>query len=217
MINIYICKNNINGKIYVGQTKQKLCFRINQHKYRGKLLTAAINKYGLNNFSWWIVYVTDNQIYADNAEKMYISLYNSLTPNGYNISLGGVGSIIISDQTKEKLKKCNLGKKHSWQTKVKMSISHKGKVRTKEHCLNLSNSLKGKKPSEKCKQMQKLAMKGMINKTTFPPTRIKCHNNGIIYNSMAEASKQLGISISKISLVCSGLRKHTKNYTFEKI
>lgn len=217
MINIYICQNKINGKIYVGQTRQNLCHRINQHKYSGKLLTHAINKYKLSNFNWWIVYVADNQIAADNAEKIYISLYNSLTPYGYNISLGGMGRILVSQETKEKLKKINLGKKLSEQTKKKMSISHTGKIRNKEHCLNLSKALKGKKPSQKCKDMQKLAMKGMRNKTTFCPVKVKCINNGIIYNSMAEASRALDLNISKISLVCSGLRKHTKNYIFEKI
>jgi group I intron endonuclease len=44
---------------------------------------------------------------------------------------------------------------------------------------------------------------------------VKCLNNGIVYKSMTEASKQLGIKNKSISKVCNGLRNHTHGYRFE--
>lgn len=58
----------------------------------------------------------------------------------------------LSDETKEKLRKINLGKKASLETKIKMSLARKGKNLSKEHCKKLSESRKGVKLSEEIKR-----------------------------------------------------------------
>lgn len=50
--------------------------------------------------------------------------------------------------------------------------------------------------------------------------KIEVYKNNLLigkYNSLTDASKQLKLSISKISSVLSGDRKHHKNYTFKLI
>ena len=86
---IYKITNKINGKIYIGQSKnpQK---RFLSHCYKKEkyvsLINRAINKYGEKNFSFEILgwYEDYNE-----KEKYYIAFYNSLAPNGYNIMKGG--------------------------------------------------------------------------------------------------------------------------------
>lgn len=46
---------------------------------------------------------------------------------------------------------------------------------------------------------------------------IICLNDGKVYKSLREASKKLGLSESKISLVINGKRPHTKKYKFARL
>ena len=45
--------------------------------------------------------------------------------------------------------------------------------------------------------------------------KIKCLNNGKIYNYIKKASSELNLDSSSISKVCRGKRKHIKGYVFE--
>lgn len=91
---IYIIKNNINQKTYVGQAKDYL-YRFRKHKeealrnkydYRS-LLYDAMNKYGVNNF--YIELLEEQTEDYNNREIYWIKETNSLAPNGYNLSQGG--------------------------------------------------------------------------------------------------------------------------------
>ena len=63
---IYLVKNIINNKVYIGQTIRTLNNRICTHKYAARLyadgkvsysshLYAAVNKYGWENFEFIII------------------------------------------------------------------------------------------------------------------------------------------------------------------
>ena len=53
---IYVIKNTINNKIYIGQTSKNLYIRFKQHKrdceknFHNMLIHKAMNKYGTENF-----------------------------------------------------------------------------------------------------------------------------------------------------------------------
>ena len=96
---IYMHKNKVNGKVYIGQTYTTLQARFGKNgiRYMGcPVFWNAIQKYGWDNFEHIIL--KDNILNSEEAnelEKYYISLYNSTNSNnGYNIQLGG------SEQTK---------------------------------------------------------------------------------------------------------------------
>lgn len=94
MAYIYKITNNINNKIYIGQTNHTLSERLHQHYLDSKKqhrknrpLYQAINKYGIENFSIELIEETNNPL---EREIYWIEYYGSFK-NGYNATIGGNG------------------------------------------------------------------------------------------------------------------------------
>ena len=89
---IYIIKNDINSKVYIGQSNnvkirfQSHCKPSSAYKEH-EPIARAIQKYGRKHF-WYEILEKDVKNYNE-REEYYIKLYNSLVPNGYNIQKGG--------------------------------------------------------------------------------------------------------------------------------
>lgn len=91
---IYMCKNILNNKIYIGQTFSGLENRIKKHYSQLNSDTThfhrALKKYDKYALIWGILEenILDEDI--DEREKYYISLYESRnTEYGYNSTSGG--------------------------------------------------------------------------------------------------------------------------------
>lgn len=85
-------KNVKTGKCYIGQTKN-LDERWRRHKNGAKdcpVICNAIQKYGLDNFKFILILICFDSDLGE-YEKHYIKYYNTLVPNGYNVSPGGEG------------------------------------------------------------------------------------------------------------------------------
>ena len=98
MVGIYKITNNINNKIYIGQSVNILA-RWQQHKQANDNfpIHLAIRKYGIDNFSFEVIEECPQEE-LNEKEKQYIQFYHSLvTQGGYNISLGGEGNSYYSD------------------------------------------------------------------------------------------------------------------------
>lgn len=89
---IYKITNKINGKIYIGQSVD-IKRRWWEHKARAfepnsncfnKPLYQAIRKYGISNFELTIL-CECKETDLNKKEAEYISTFNSIVPNGYNI------------------------------------------------------------------------------------------------------------------------------------
>lgn len=98
---IYKITNLINGKVYIGQTKD-IKRRINEHQKqyassRVSKIRNAINKYGIQNFK---IEILEKDIENYNEREMYwISYYNSTDNScGYNITIGGEDPPIMSGE-----------------------------------------------------------------------------------------------------------------------
>lgn len=86
---IYIIKNDINTKVYIGQAlDSKKRFESHCKKnHDNSLINKAIQKYGKEHFHYEIL---ESQIENYNErEKYWIKYYNSKDPFGYNILDGG--------------------------------------------------------------------------------------------------------------------------------
>ena len=103
---IYKITNNINGKIYIGQTRVTEPQRWQQHVWHAYnnsnndslLLCKAIRKYGKENFTRTIVEECDNW-FLNEREKYWIKYFDSTNHNiGYNVAEGGEGHFKYSDE-----------------------------------------------------------------------------------------------------------------------
>ncbi len=93
---IYLAKNKINGKVYIGQTIKTLDARKKGHingsktSSNGMMFLNALRKYGEGNFEWSILEENIPKEILDDREKFYIASYDSTNKiNGYNICSGG--------------------------------------------------------------------------------------------------------------------------------
>jgi len=111
---IYKITNTISKKCYIGETKKTNPYlRWNEHKRKidkglgCPALQDAVKKYGIENFTFEILIICfDEERYKFEIE--YIKKYNSMVPNGYNLTRGGEGGGFY-------------GKKHSQETSVRIS------------------------------------------------------------------------------------------------
>jgi len=152
---IYKTTNIINNKIYIGQTTNIDKWNKGYYKGSGEALVLAILKYGKQNFKSEFICYANSQLELDDLETFYIKEFNSLVPNGYNISLGGFGYGKRSDESKLKISLFQKGRKHSDETKIKKSKSMKGKNLGKklseEHKLKISLTSRNRKHSDETK------------------------------------------------------------------
>ena len=106
---IIYCHTSPVGKQYVGQTKLTMETRWNQHASRARsrrwedgcrALHAAIRKYGPDTFAHEVLDVVTSEGGANLAERTWIRLRQSMSPNGYNLQSGGGVGRISSPETR---------------------------------------------------------------------------------------------------------------------
>jgi group I intron endonuclease len=143
---IYIIKNKINEKYYIGESLN-IKKRIYQHCYGGdQVLHKAIAKYGIDNFEIYVEYFdTFSKSDLIKLEESLIIKYNSLAPHGYNICSKGTdfSGCKQSEDTKRKISSALKGIKRSPEEIKKSSNSRTGLKRTQEQIENISNAHKG--------------------------------------------------------------------------
>ena len=87
---IYIIKNDINNKVYIGQSlnvKERFRSHCKKSNNDNSIINKAIQKYGKSHF--WYEILERNITNYNEREKYWIQYYDSLSPNGYNIGDGG--------------------------------------------------------------------------------------------------------------------------------
>lgn len=97
-----MAENKINGKKYIGQTIHALHTRKNGHKQFAKrgvdtLFHRSLRKNGFGCFRWNILCKCDSKEELDDMEFHYIRQYNSIYPNGYNMTMGCDGGDTLSN------------------------------------------------------------------------------------------------------------------------
>lgn len=107
---IYLVKNNITGKCYVGQAKRyvsKQNFSWGTHgRWQSHInqalqgvqdscryLNNAIRKYGTSAFTVYTLFTCDNKDLT-HFEQVFMQQYNTIYPNGYNIREAGNGIFV---------------------------------------------------------------------------------------------------------------------------
>jgi group I intron endonuclease len=152
---IYLIRNNINNKFYIGSSS-KLQRRYSVHKHRlvnreyncNKILQNAVNKYGIENFTFEIIINVPPENLIE-KEQFYLDL---LKPH-YNIAKQAGSNLGMSygKEFSEKRRLYMTGRFVSEETRKKISKIHKGKKLSKELKEHLRNVNLGKKLSKETK------------------------------------------------------------------
>jgi len=114
---IYLIVDKTNGKQYIGQTRRTIKERLEAHRYGKGYLGAAIRKHGISNFTIEEIDYALSQDDLDSLERLYIKKYNSMAPNGYNLTDGGTGNYNVANVVKVEMK----DKASTLERKQKMS------------------------------------------------------------------------------------------------
>lgn len=202
MIGIYCIINQVNGKKYVGQSRN-IESRFKSHmSCDAKLKTElgeAIRKYGKENF--YFIILQECQINElDELERFWIKKLDTYT-NGYNMTFGGRDQII--DYSSVRAIPINEVKK-SWEEGkcIKEIISKYGcssHNAVKNQLLELGYTEdqinkrgKNKRNSSRSRKVKQFTLEGEFVQT---------------FTSLNEAGRVLNISSQNIGKVCKGIRK----------
>ena len=180
---IYKITNTVNGKMYIGETAEKNPqIRWRGHKYairEGKgcpLLRTAFQKYGEENFTFEVIQeCTKEERFI--IEEQKIKEFNTLVPNGYNATIGGIGGGFKgkkhSEETKKKMAKTTSEKYAALSPERKEELRQKMKNRpkkeekrimTEEYRQKMRNIKLGKKLSEETRAKISNSLKNSVQK-----------------------------------------------------
>lgn len=220
---IYKITNLINGKVYIGQSKD-IYSRWAEHRKECRknrkdiVLYCAFSKYGIDNFSFEIIEECIIEE-LDEREIFYIKKYNSYigweNNNGYNMTIGGalchthVGNDDQGIRVYQYDKEGNFIAEYRNMNKAAKAVGLKasGSISTAIKSSGLAANYQWRKTySEKIPKYKK-------NQTALKVLQYDKSGNFIqIHNSIEEASKSVGCSRSLIELCCEGHCKTGKNF-----
>ena len=212
---VYRHINKINGKQYIGITKQDPSHRwgSNGVNYKNSpLFWAAIQRYGWDNFEHEVLFSNLLKEDACKIERDLIQKYKTQDKKfGYNILEGGE-IVALTEETKQKIAKAlkgnknGLGHKCSNEKRKKISDAQKGRKFSEEHKKHISIAKKGKthiRPSEETIRKISAAHK---------KKKVYCVERDIVYESIQKCAKMIGAPATLVCRCCKGKIKSTMGF-----
>ena len=196
---IYLIKNMVNSKVYIGQTIKKLNQRMHGHiadakRNRSTKLARAIRKYGENNFISGELITCNSSDELNKMELYFIEKYNSLDDKyGYNIRIGGECGFKISEETKRKL---SISSKNAAQ-KAKENGGHWSSVKCSEEKKKYLSTLLSSELNPKNKPVYMYDKEGNFIKR---------------FHSARESARKLGKPCCNIVSCCNNKLKSAYGY-----
>lgn len=211
---IYKITNKINGKIYIGQTKNILGKRWSQHKdaaFKRNFnmpLHFAIKKYGSENFIIEEIAKANNVNDLNILEIELISKYNSTNPKiGYNICKGGNNRIDGNSWSEERKRQASERIKGNKNPRYRIKHTKEFKKYLSEINSGNKNKMYGKTHSKEARQ--KIGEKHC--------KRVKAINvktgEELIFDSITKAANYFGVIISVITYSLRIKNKYKRSQT----
>lgn len=191
---IYIIKNKINNKVYIGQSKklsQRYAGHIRRIKtktHHNEILQRAFEKYGIDSFEYDILEEVLDDSLLNEREKYWIDFHGGINnENVYNLKDPLLNE--YSDYVRSKLSKTNSGENnpnygHEWTEEMKQKASDRKKGKTWEELYG----------EDKAKEMKKNASKSQEGRTHSEETKEKIREHNIGENNPAygKGERQIG-------------------------
>jgi hypothetical protein len=164
---IYKTTNTINNKIYIGKHQTE---NVNDsYLGSGVSLERAIKKYGKQYFIKEVLFIFDNEEQMNLKEKELVSEDFIKRKDNYNKSLGGEGGSNFkgkkhTTETKQKLSEIAKVRTYSEETRKKISEGNKKRVISEETKLKLSEKAKLRFQDEESRKKHSDLMKQYYKK-----------------------------------------------------
>jgi group I intron endonuclease len=227
MAYIYRILNKITKKCYIGETKCKdVIWRWNQHKQKIEInkgcpaLRDAVKKYGIDNFEFSVLIICfDDERFKHEIE--YIKRYNSVAPNGYNLTNGGEGGGFQGKTHTEEVKngiKNKLKQKYIDNPELKKQMSERNKIimSNSEVRDKIKNGILNSEKWKKVIEDKRIGNYKQIKHTEEAKTKIseslkKYHasNVTIVNNINVQRDNKLGTKIKQYDMNNNLLNEYT--------
>lgn len=215
---VYKHTNKINGKQYIGITKQNPRDRWgnNGRNYQNKCphFWNAITKYGWDNFEHSVIATNLSKDEACDMEIQLIQENRTQDRNyGYNTLSGGTAPS-LPEEVRRKMSQSMMGNKNglghpcSEEKRRKISEAQKGRPFTEERKQKLRKPKSITYPCSEEKRQHIIDAK----KDKKP---IICVETGEVYSSIHECARQMGLNATSICAVLHDRYKTTGGYTFQ--
>lgn len=206
---IYKAVNKITNQVYIGATTHSICRRKEDHIKKTNVgnenkFHNAIATYGIDAFNWETIDTANSSDELAQKEKFYILKYNT-RESGYNSDAGGgfkktvyqydvvTGKLINSfANLSEAAKKVNSSKQHISRACLSVNQRYRGYIWSYQY----QEPYRPEKDARVKQVMQ-------LSQDNRPVAS---------YVSVAEASRQTGLSKTCISRVCRGERAISGGY-----
>lgn len=222
MYTVYKHTNKLNGKVYIGITKQAVARRWqNGHGYDRAHFGNAIKKYGWDSFEHEIMFSGLTKQAACEMEQFLIIKYKSNENNfGYNILEGGQTSDGLSAKFGADNPRAISVKRIDPKTKEtitystikaaanEMGINHRG---ISKCCKGIVKTYKGYEWEYVGREVQKPFHSGIGNyqheKQMKQVKLIEKDGSVLVFDSVKSAAQYVGVTCASISRYLSGIRK----------
>jgi len=210
MIGIYKITNLLNNKVYIGQSWDvERRFKGHRTQEHNLHLKNSMKVHGIKNFSFEVLLQIKEgpftQRYLDKYEAYFGKMYDATNrEKGYNIrdyGIGGRGGKLAPETLILIKEKCSgegngfYGKKHSENTRAKMSKAQSGEG-------NPNYGKKGDLSPIYGRRGEKMPMYGRTGIKNPLAKPVICVESGYIYGTVNDAAKRYQTDRSNIAIIC---------------
>lgn len=213
MYKVYTITNLKNNTKYVGFTSKDLSVRFEWHMTRSncRRLHNAIKKYGAENFSIRLLNEFEKREDALSFEAEMILKLNTLNPNGYNLTYGGI-SPKMTDETRLKmsLSQKNRTNRPAMPEEQKRKISQTRILRKiKPSAESILKGLKTKKVNDKKlpEDFGKKISERQLGGSNPAAVSVMCVQDSMCFDSAIEAARYYNVNYCGLLHVLNGRNK----------
>lgn len=204
---VYVWENNTDRRKYIGYHKG----HINDNYVSSSHSKDFWNDYNDGKLSRTIIYEGTKEECFE-LEQFILEEIDFSSGDYYNAGRGGI--VIFTDEVRKKISEaCKLRDyKNEAERNKKISESRKYVTYSNEARKKIGDAHRNKKLSDKHISILSKNAKGTNNPRA---TKIICETTGQEFMLMSDAAKEFGISLSMLSQIVNGKRKHKDGLIFK--